>query len=113
MNLDDKTINTPIYVKMDADDDLLLSEGVCRHLGIVMYHPSIRNKEVKQDNEIHSSARSVRVSLVDSVRLTPCKETLVTVKVDSQGLKGPLQLEPADHVVDPYNSRLKVTSTSE
>ena len=42
INFDDKTINTPIYVKMDAYDDLLLSEGVCRHLGIVTYHPSIK-----------------------------------------------------------------------
>ena len=29
INFGDKTINTPIYVKMDAYDDLLLSEGVC------------------------------------------------------------------------------------
>ena len=25
----DKTMNTPIYVKMDAHDDLLLFEGIC------------------------------------------------------------------------------------
>ena len=37
----DKTMQTAIYVKMDAHDDLLLSEGVCRQLGIVMYHPQV------------------------------------------------------------------------
>ena len=31
----DTTMNTPIYLKMDAKQDLLLSEGVCRQFGIV------------------------------------------------------------------------------
>ena len=34
-------MNTPIYVKMDAKEDLLLSEGVCRQLNIVTYHPEV------------------------------------------------------------------------
>ena len=35
-------MNTPIYVKMDAKEDLLLSEGVCRQLNIfVIYHPKV------------------------------------------------------------------------
>ena len=29
---------TPVYLKMDATDSLLLSEGVCRQLGMVSYH---------------------------------------------------------------------------
>ena len=33
-----KTMRTPIYIKMDAHDQLLLSEGVCRQLGIIQYH---------------------------------------------------------------------------
>ena len=37
----DKAMQTAIYVKMDAHDDLLLSEGVCRQLGIVTYHPHV------------------------------------------------------------------------
>ena len=32
-----------MYIKMDAPESLLLSEGVCRQLGIVTYHPSILN----------------------------------------------------------------------
>ena len=34
-----KNMITPIYIKMDAKDQLLLSETVCRQLGIVSYHP--------------------------------------------------------------------------
>ena len=35
------TMSTPVYVKMDAEDQPLLSEGVCRQLGIVNYHPDV------------------------------------------------------------------------
>ena len=35
------TMKTPVYIKMDASESLLLSEGVCRQLGILTYHPSI------------------------------------------------------------------------
>ena len=37
----DKTMQTPVYIKMDAPDQLLLSEGVCRQLGIVTYHKDV------------------------------------------------------------------------
>jgi len=36
----DCTMKTDIYVKMDASEPLLLSEGMCRQLGIVTYHHS-------------------------------------------------------------------------
>ena len=36
-----KVMNTPIYIKMDAHDQLLLSEGVCRQLGIISYHSEV------------------------------------------------------------------------
>ena len=35
------SMTTPVYIKMDAHDQLLLSEGVCRQLGILHYHPSV------------------------------------------------------------------------
>ena len=35
-------MSTPVYVKMDADDLLLLSEGVCQLFGIVTSHLSVR-----------------------------------------------------------------------
>jgi len=37
----DNAMHTAIYVKMDAFDDLLLSEGVCQQLGIVECHPLV------------------------------------------------------------------------
>jgi hypothetical protein len=37
----DRTIQTTIYLKMDATDQLLLSEGVCRQLGMLTYHPKV------------------------------------------------------------------------
>ena len=38
------TMRTLVYIKMDAHDPLLLSEGVCHQLGIVMYHPEVETK---------------------------------------------------------------------
>ena len=38
-----KTIVTTVYVKLVAPDPLLLSENVCRLLGIVSYHPSVQS----------------------------------------------------------------------
>ena len=61
-------MHTPVYVKMDAYDDLLLSEGVCWQLGIVTYHSDV---ESNQSNTVVDKptllTRSVRISLVDSV----------------------------------------------
>ena len=37
----DCTMTTNVYVKMDASEQLLLSEGVCRQLGIITYHPVV------------------------------------------------------------------------
>ena len=37
ITFDRYTMCTPIYVKMDACDSLLLSEGVCRQFGIITY----------------------------------------------------------------------------
>ena len=35
-------ILTQVYIKVDAADQLLLSEGVSRLLGIVQYHPDVQ-----------------------------------------------------------------------
>ena len=35
------TMRSPVYVKHDAPEQLLLSEGVCRQLQIIRYHPDI------------------------------------------------------------------------
>ena len=36
-----RTMKTPVYLKIDAKEQLLLSEGVCRQLGIVRYHEQV------------------------------------------------------------------------
>ena len=41
ISFDDKVVKTPIYIKMDAHDQLLLSEGVCSQLGKVEYHENV------------------------------------------------------------------------
>ena len=62
----DKTIHTSIYVKMDAFDDLLLSEDVCHQLGIVEYHPQVDVHKPNCDAEVEAppSALSVWIQLL-------------------------------------------------
>ena len=46
VSFNERTMKTTVYLKMDAQDQLLLSEGVCRQLGIITYHPSIEPPRV-------------------------------------------------------------------
>ena len=59
-------MHTAIYVKMDAFDDLLLSEGLCHQLGIVEYHPQVDASKPNGDGEVEAppSALSVRIQLL-------------------------------------------------
>jgi len=41
MTLGGRSITTAVYVKMDAAEELLLSEDVCRQMEIVKYHPDV------------------------------------------------------------------------
>ena len=41
ISFDGKTMCTPVYIKMDAADQLLLSEGVWRQLGVITFHPNV------------------------------------------------------------------------
>ena len=36
------TMRTPVYIKLDAAEQLLLSEGVCHQLGIIFYHSEVQ-----------------------------------------------------------------------
>ena len=47
-------MHTAIYVKMNAFDDSLLSEGVCHQLGIVDYHPQVDAKKPNCDAEVEA-----------------------------------------------------------
>ena len=87
-----KTMCTPIYIKMDAQDQLLLAEGVCRQLGIVSYHPEVETWRGGSKGRIAVQISSdktvtvplVRVSMLRSMRVLPHHSTLVTVKVDGE-----------------------------
>lgn len=86
---EDRTMRTPVYVKMDAHDQLLLSEGVCRQLGIVSYHDKVEKwrgglKQTTTDENTMVDAKvpTVKVNLVKTVRLLPHQSVTATVCCD-------------------------------
>ena len=120
---DEKTMTTPVYIKMDAHDQLLLSEGVCRQLEIIHYHPSVecwrggkrsthsefskkRSASGNQSPHLSESAPggpeeakvpTVRVSLIQSVQLLPHQKKIVEVNfVGREEVNGPYLLEPTE-----------------
>ncbi len=90
VTFEDKTMCTPVYVKMDAPEQLLLSEGVCRQLGIVTYHPSLG-----VESGI-APVQTVCIRLVDTVRIPPLQSAVVQLETEGgKELKGPVLLEPS------------------
>ena len=100
-----KAMKTPIYVKMDATEPLLLSEGVCRQLGIITYHPEVHPGEGPKEEPPPSGnaevtecrVPTVRVRLVESLRLLPNETFLATVQLvdgELQGTESHLLFEP-------------------
>ena len=89
-----KAMKTTVYIKMDAPDQLLLSEGACRQLGIVTYHPSLHQLgriqnpvdspvcESESSNKQTTLVPCVRVSLVKSLKLPPNQSAVVPVRVE-------------------------------
>ena len=99
VSFDGKTVCTPVYVKMDAKESLLLSEGVCRQLGVTYHSQVLWRKGGKDQGRCAGRKESahvpaVRVSLVESVPLLPLQSMMATVELEeSQELEGPLLLE--------------------
>ena len=48
ITFDGKTISTPVYIKLDAPEQLLLAEGVCRQLNIITYHPLVSGGKTRK-----------------------------------------------------------------
>ena len=75
IEFDGKSLTTPVYLKMNSPDGLLLSEGVCRQLGIIMYHNEVRpvktNSGKTMPDKSLSTVPLVKVSLVKKVNLLP------------------------------------------
>ena len=104
-----KTMTTPVYIKMDAEEQLLLSEGVCRQLGIIQYHPDVQPWRHRKKNSAVVPAGSdaptdppgagalvptISIKLVQSLRLPPGQCTVVPVQVEGARDGAPLLLEP-------------------
>ena len=47
-----KAMTMPIYVKMDAQEELLLPEGVCQQLSIISYHPKVQSSTVVKSTKL-------------------------------------------------------------
>ena len=94
----ERTMKTSVYIKMDAYDQLLLSEGVCRQLGIISYHSDAYPGKQKQkdDNKADSASSTdnvynvgdgnvvvptVRVQLVTGVKLLLQHDTKVQIQI--------------------------------
>ena len=91
----DRTMMTDIYVKMDASEPLLLSEGVCRQLGIVTYHPDVDASQPQAQEVATVRVPAVKVQLVQSVKLPPRPDQSIIANVSWErgSLEGPLLLE--------------------
>ena len=83
ITFDNHTMRTPVYIKMDAREPLLLSEGVCHQLGIIKYHPSVGASPPSKTESVPSDAHvpAVRVKLILSVRIPPMKSTVIPVQL--------------------------------
>ena len=88
IEFDDKVLTTPVYVKMDAFDQLLLSEGVCRQLGMVTYHPQVEiwrdRKKMNPPEDEKAIVPMVRVRLVESLHLPTYHGLVVPVDLVSK-----------------------------
>ena len=106
---------TPVYIKADAHDQLFLSEAVCRQLNIIQYHLDVepwrggrkRNQScpsaeppsqatsptakavpaesVRSPDNTDVGVLTVRVRLLQSVKLLPHQGTTVAVQVEGRG----------------------------
>ncbi len=74
-------MHTTVYVKMDS---LLLSEGVCRQLGILTYHGAVRPVRDEKDRLTQATVPIVKVSLVKDVRLLPHQSITVSAVLNGQ-----------------------------
>ena len=65
-------MRTPVYVKLDAADQLLLGEGVCHKLRVITYHPSVSSKRspVKSLKLKSNNLRQAGATMADGTRTT-------------------------------------------
>ena len=97
ISFDGHAMCTPVYIKMDAKEPLLLSEGVCSQLKIISYHPQVTTPVVaaKKRSSTVGIVPMVRIQLVRSSKLLPQSSHRVPVRLSSAGLlcEGPMLVE--------------------
>ena len=81
----DETIRTTVYIKVDASDQLLSSEGVCRQLGIDMYHHSVQPRKAKDHQKDSPMGPTVRVQLVKMLCSLLSQSAVVEVDLEGRG----------------------------
>ena len=116
------TIRITVYLKMDAQEQLLLSEGVCSQLGLVTYHPEVAATHVQglaaEDREptelVQVPVMSVQLESMTSV--LPHSEARADICILQVGpypcqlmvkgdrnLKSTLGIELVDTLLEPSN----------
>ena len=113
IEFDGKNLNTPVYVRKEAQDQLLLSEGVSRQLGIISYHRDVHPLKQLAKDPHNARARSgeheaqvplVRVCLVQAVNMLPHQSIGVTVKLDGNygdsNNRNALLVEPSSELTE-------------
>ena len=119
---DGKTMFTPVYIKADANDQLLLSEGVCHQLGILQYHTEVEpwrgGRKGKQSSPKMAvtgptalTARSVPEESLQSNTDTAVGVPTVRVRL-LQSVKllshqGAVEVEGSDHLQKPQTLLLE------
>ena len=85
---------TPVYIKMDAVDQLLLSEGVCNQLEIVKYDARVKPGSAVLTSEADDPPKEsgeekkafvpmVRVKLLHSLNLPPNQKVVADVQLSN------------------------------
>ena len=71
---------------MDAPEQLLLSKGVCRQLGILTYHPEVQRWRGGRRPRVYDKQAKIPMVRVRSVKLVcvlPLRSTVVNVQLDA------------------------------
>ena len=97
-------IRTTIYVKLQAPDQVLLSESVCRELGIVSLVHSVESEvmegsDLRQENSNNKSENTTaKIKMIPTVRIPANHPAVVPIQVfdktDEIDETGLLLLEP-------------------
>ena len=92
---------TPVYLKMNAHDPLLLSEGLCCQLGILKYHPDVKPQgETGLNKSCRESTTEAVIPIVQVHRVTKCPPSfllgIIGMEIAGVDMDGLLSGRPTD-----------------